>query len=139
MIALSAGGRSAAIWSAVNPPHESPIMPTDPVAPGLGGNPRDRLDAVLPLLPGVLVLEQPRRVAGATEIHSQAGVPVLGEVAVHRLVAHAAQVAAPVRDVLQNRAHGSLLGMGGKPDARGQPFPVRQGNPRGLYLDHLRR
>ena len=34
MIALSAGGRSAAIWSAVNPPQERPIMPTDPLHQG---------------------------------------------------------------------------------------------------------
>ena len=110
-----------------------------PAAPGLGGNPGDRLDPVLPLLSGVLVLEQPRRVAGSAEIHSQAGVSVLGEVAVHRLVARAAQVATPVRDVLHDRAHGSLLGMRGKPDPRGEPAPVRQGNPRGLCLMDCRR
>ena len=34
MIARSAGGRRAATWSALNPPHEWPIMPTAPVHQG---------------------------------------------------------------------------------------------------------
>ena len=40
MIALSAGGRSAATWRLLKPPQEMPIMPTSPVAPGLRGEPR---------------------------------------------------------------------------------------------------
>ena len=34
MIAFSAGGRSAATWSELNPPHEMPVMPTDPLHQG---------------------------------------------------------------------------------------------------------
>ncbi len=30
MIAPSAGGRSAATWSALKPPHEMPVIPTAP-------------------------------------------------------------------------------------------------------------
>ena len=34
MIAFSAGGRSAATWSALKPPQEIPVMPTAPVHQG---------------------------------------------------------------------------------------------------------
>ena len=34
MIALSAGGRRAATWRLLKPPHEMPIMPTEPVHHG---------------------------------------------------------------------------------------------------------
>ena len=69
--APSAGGRRAAICSALKPPHDLPMSPTAPVAPGLRGDPGDGVDAVL-LLPGqVLVAQHALGLARAAQVDAQ--------------------------------------------------------------------
>ena len=71
MIAFSAGGRSAAIWSELNPPQELPIIPTLPVHQGWAAS-----HAIGPCRPEflrrVFVVHEPVGVAGASHVHPEA-------------------------------------------------------------------
>ena len=86
MIALSAGGRRAAIWSALNPPQDLPMTPDRAGAPRLAGDPGDDVGGVVVLLLRVLVAQEAVGVAGAADVDAYRGVAVAGEVAVHGLV-----------------------------------------------------
>src|SRR5439155_223783 len=80
--------------------------------------PLDDRDAVLELLLVVLVEEDAVRVARAAHVDTHGRVAVPGEVAVHRLVPGARQVALAVRDVLEDRGHRRARRGGGQPEAR---------------------
>ena len=77
------------------------------VAPGLRGDPRDDLEAVEQLLLGVLVLDDPARVAGAADVDADRGVAMTREPAHLLVVARLGAVAQAVGQVLEDRRHAS--------------------------------
>src|SRR5207245_5799701 len=98
-------------------------------APRLGREPLDDSDAVLELLLVVLVEENAARVARAAHVDAHGRVAVPGEVAMHRLVPGAREVALAVRDVLEDRGHRRARRVGGQPEARREPAPVAERDP----------
>ena len=97
-------------------------------APGLGGDPGDRLADVLVLLRRVLVEDDAVGVPGAAQVEAHAGVAVSGPVRVDGPVTGAA-VGQPVGARLEDRRHRVLLGIDRQPDPRRQAGAVAQRDP----------
>ena len=74
MIAFSAGGRRAATWRLLNPPHEMPIIPIEPVHHACAAIQRMHLERVVLLLRLVLVGQYALGVAAAADVDAHAGV-----------------------------------------------------------------
>src|SRR5262249_47537142 len=76
--------------------------PDDAAAPGLRGQPRDHLDAIVLLLLCVLVEQQATRFAATTKVDANAGVAVAGEIRMRLRVALVGPVALAVREIFQD-------------------------------------
>ena len=98
-------------------------------APGLLGQPRDRLETVLLLERQVLVEHDPVGVTAPAQVEANGGVAVAGEVGMVVGVAHGERVALAVGHVLEDRRHGVVLGVLGKPHPSGEPGAVGHRDP----------
>ena len=103
-------------------------------APGLLREPRDHLERVLVLLLRVLVEQDPVGLAGPPHVHPHGRVAVAGDVRLPLSVAYGRAVVLAVREVLEDRRHGIVLGVLGKPDPRREPAAVRKRDPGVLDL-----
>ena len=129
--ALSAGGRRAAIWSPLNPPHDLPMMPDarrcTTAARRATRAPRARRPAPAA---GTRRACSPSESPRAAHVDADGGVAVSGEPGVQDGVAGRRAVVLAVRDVLEDRRHRIGLGVLGQPDARGEPGAVGKRDPR---------
>ena len=125
MIAFSAGGRFAATCSAVEAAPGNAHHADLAAAPGLRSRPGDDVAGVLQFLLGVFVLHQPVGIAVAAHVDAQAGIAVAGEIRMGQRVARRRAVALAVGQVLEDRRHRILVGIGRHPDPRRQPAAVR--------------
>ena len=78
---------------------------------------------------GVLVDEHAIRIAAATDVDAEAGVAVRGEVRVDQRVLERGDVVLAIRQVLEDRGHGSLGRRLGPPHTGAQPPSIRQRDP----------
>ena len=107
MIAFNAGGCRAASWRLEKPPHEYAGHADGAVAPGLRGDPGDRLDAVELLALRVLVLDDPVGIAGPSDVDAHARIAVAGEIPHLLVVADRGTVVLAVREVAEDGRHGT--------------------------------
>ncbi len=106
-------------------------------APGLAGDPGDHLQRIVLLLDEVLIVQDSVRVAGAAHVDAHAGIAMGGEPWMHGLVAPACEVAFAIRQIFEDRRHGSGLRSLGHPDAGRQPTAVGHRYPDVLEIaDH---
>jgi hypothetical protein len=103
-------------------------------APGLRGQPGDHLERVLLLLRGVLVVEDPVRLAAAADVDAHRRVAVAREVGLADRVAGGRAVVLAVGQVLEDGRDRVALGVLGQPDPRGEPGPAGELDPGVLDL-----
>src|SRR5262249_24154418 len=108
--------------------------PDNAAAPGLRGQPRNHLQAIVLLLLCLLVEQQAIRVAATSDIDANARVAVAGQIRMSQRVPLVSPVALAVREILQDRRNRVRFGIVRQPDASGQPRAVFQWNQR--VLDH---
>ena len=135
----SAGGLRDAACSAAKPPHDTPIIPTAPVHHGCSASQAITASTSRRLLRGVLVVDQPVRVAAAAQVDPHARVPVAGEVAVPGGVA-APRCRRPCGRARRpgSRAPGSRSASSGSQIARSEPAAVGQRDPQVLDVRTVR-
>ena len=132
--AFNAGGRRAAICNPLKPPHEIPIIPTEPddhacvASHSMTSMPSSCSRCAYSSL------HQPIGVAHPGNVHAGAGVAVGGEPTMHGLIALSSTVPAAIRDVLQYRRHSLLAGRSGQEQAHPQSSTVAQDDPLGFDL-----
>ena len=104
------------------------------VAPGLAGDPGQRLADVVLLAGQVFVQQQAVGIAGPGDIQADGGIAVAGPPGVVAGVAGDGAVQAAIGDGFHDGRHRG--GVGGQPHARRQPPAVGHGDPQGAELAH---
>jgi hypothetical protein len=107
-------------------PHHSDCA----TAPGLRRQPRDDLQRVVLLLPGVLVEQQATGLAAAPDIDPHAGIAVAGQIRMRHGVPLIGAVPLAIRQVLKDGGHRAALGILRQPDTRCQRRAVVQRDQR---------
>src|SRR5215471_7452635 len=78
--------------------------------PGLVGDPRQHLDAVILLFLRIFVVEDSFRLARAAEVDSDRGITKARKIWMHHLVHSPIEIPLPIRDCLEDRWNGSVIG-----------------------------
>jgi hypothetical protein len=105
-------------------------------APGLRGQPRYHLHAIVLLLLCVLVEQHAARLAAASNVDANARVTVAGQIRMRHRVPLVGPVAFAVGEILQDRRNRVLLGIVRQPDASRQRRTVLQRYQRVLNDAH---
>ena len=118
-MALSWGGRSMAVCSELNPPHDTPHMPRFPLHHSWSASQRKISKRVL-LLPGdVLVLDDPGRCSRPTDVDAHTRESFPGQIGVGRPVARVESVVLAIGERLDNGRIGTIVVAVGLIDGEG--------------------
>ena len=131
-MAFSAGGRRAATCSALNPPHEMPIMPTAPLHQGCAASQAMTSSASSCSCSAYSSNSRPLGFAAAADVDAHARIAVAGQVGMGQRVALMGAVALAVWQILQDRGNRISLGVVRQPYPGGQPRAVLQRDQRVL-------